>query len=158
MLGRSLAKVFLMTDIMAVASSGGHWEQMQIVSAAFDDRDVFFVTTKRELLTQAKRNGAVVRDCNRNNLLDTVRCFGQCVRLVLGRRPKTIISTGAAPGVICLALGRLVGARTIWIDSVANTEKLSMSGKMARRFANVWLTQWAHLATPAGPSYHGELL
>ncbi|GGE01204.1 hypothetical protein GCM10011390_20090 [Aureimonas endophytica] len=144
--------------VLAVASGGGHWEQMQIVSAAFEGQTVLFVTTKQGLLDQAGLKGVVVKDCNRNRIGDTMQCVRQCAKLVFSIRPKVVISTGAAPGLICLAFGRLVGAKTIWIDSFANVEKLSMSGKMARFFADTWLTQWSHLAQPSGPHYSGELL
>lgn len=147
-----------MTKVLAVASMGGHWEQLQIVAEAFDGRDALFVTTKQDLLTQANRKGFVVKDCNRNRIGDTLACVWQCIRIVATVRPQLVISTGAAPGLICLALGRLTGARTIWIDSFANVEQLSMSGKMARYIVHEWLTQWKHLATPNGPFYHGELL
>ena len=61
-------------------------------------------------------------------------------------RPDVVITTGAAPGLVALALARLMGARTIWLESIANAEKLSMSGQLAGRIANLRLTQWAHLA------------
>jgi UDP-N-acetylglucosamine:LPS N-acetylglucosamine transferase len=144
--------------VMAVASAGGHWEQMQILAKAFDGQEVLFVTTKQALLDQAGLAGVVVKDCNRDSIADTLRCVVQCLRLVLSVRPKAVVSTGAAPGLLCLACGRLVGARAIWVDSFANVEKLSMSGKLARFVAHDWLTQWAHLAGPKGPRYSGELL
>lgn len=144
--------------VMAVASGGGHWEQLQIISRALEAEDVLFVTTKPDLLKQIGKEGIVVRDCNRNKLRDTLECVWQCWKLVRSVRPKAIISTGAAPGLICLAFGRVTGAKTIWVDSFANVEQLSMSGKMARYFADVWLTQWEHLKTPKGPFYSGEVL
>ncbi len=49
-------------------------------------------------------------------------------------------------------------ARTVWIDSIANIERLSLSGARARPVADVWLTQWAHLARPDGPEYWGAVL
>lgn len=146
------------TKVLAVASGGGHWEQMQIIARALGGEDVQFITTKGDLLVQSGVSGFVVKDCNRNNLRDTAICVWQCTKLIFSIRPKVVISTGAAPGLICLAFGRLIGARTIWIDSFANVEKLSMSGKMAGRFVHVWLTQWEHLAQPEGPHYAGELL
>jgi hypothetical protein len=39
----------------------------------------------------------------------------------------------------------MMGARTIWLDSIANVDELSLSGQMAGRFADLWLTQWPHL-------------
>ena len=77
---------------------------------------------------------------------------------IVRARPQIVISTGAAPGLAALFLGRLVGARTIWLDSIANAEKLSMSGKLARHAADLWLTQWPHLAKPSGPQFRGAVL
>ncbi|QPB22386.1 glucuronosyltransferase [Rhizobium sp. 007] len=145
--------------ILAVASSGGHWQQLLLLSEAFDDLSPVFVTTKDELLRQSgKTNGFVVEDCNRNQPLRVVRCLLQCARIVLSLRPKVILSTGAAPGLICIAFGRMIGAKTIWIDSFANVEQLSMSGKLARFLCNRWVTQWEHLSSGSGPSFHGALL
>ena len=73
-------------------------------------------------------------------------------------RPDAVITTGAAPGYFALRLGRLFGARTIWIDSMANAEELSLSGQKARRHADLWLTQWEHLAKPDGPQFLGSVL
>ncbi|HVH03936.1 MAG TPA: hypothetical protein VM891_13525 [Amaricoccus sp.] len=70
-----------------------------------------------------------------------------------------VVTTGAAPGLVALALAkRLCGSRTVWIDSIANVEELSTSGTHARRVADVWLTQWEHLARPEGPHFWGAVL
>jgi UDP-N-acetylglucosamine:LPS N-acetylglucosamine transferase len=145
--------------ILAVSSSGGHWQQLLLVSEALDDASPVFVTTKSELLHQAgKLTGLVVRDCNRDRPLQTLQCVLQCTRIVFMLRPRVVISTGAAPGLICVTLGRLIGAETIWIDSFANVEKLSMSGRLARYICRHWITQWEHLSEKDGPAFHGALL
>jgi len=59
---------------------------------------------------------------------------------------------------MALILGRLMGARTLWIDSLANSKTLSLSGRLARPFASVWLTQWPSLSHPKGPDYWGSIL
>jgi hypothetical protein len=41
---------------------------------------------------------------------------------------------------------------------MANAEALSLSGEMAGRHADLWLTQWQHLARPEGPEYRGSVL
>ena len=33
-----------------------------------------------------------------------------------------------------------------------------LSGQLAGRFADLWLTQWRHLARPGGPNYIGSVL
>jgi hypothetical protein len=70
-----------------------------------------------------------------------------------------VITTGSAPGLIALSMAKhLFGARTLWIDSIANCEQMSSSGLRARRFADVWLTQWPQLAGPDGPAHWGAVL
>ena len=69
-----------------------------------------------------------------------------------------IITTGAAPGYFALRFGKLFGTRTIWIDSMANAEELSKSGQEVGKHADLWLTQWEHLARPGGPHYMGAVL
>ena len=65
---------------------------------------------------------------------------------------------GVQDFALALVIGRILGARTIWLDSIANIEELSGSGRMVRRFADLWLTQWPHLAGPDGPEYAGAVL
>ena len=55
-------------------------------------------------------------------------CFGYAVAGGLSR-PDVIITTGAAPGAMALVFGKLVGARTIWIDGLASADKLLASGR-----------------------------
>jgi UDP-N-acetylglucosamine:LPS N-acetylglucosamine transferase len=68
--------------------------------------------------------------------------------LVIRLRPDAIVSTGAAPGFFALRFGKLLGARTLWLDSFANSEELSLSGRKASAFADLTLTQWPHLGEP----------
>jgi len=78
--------------------------------------------------------------------------------IVLRTRPQVVVSTGASPGFFAMLFGRVLGKTTIWVDSIANAEELSLSGQQARRFTDLWLTQWEHLARPEGPKYFGSLV
>ncbi|MBU7580278.1 MAG: glucuronosyltransferase [Porphyrobacter sp.] len=97
-------------------------------------------------------------DCNQNTPVKSLQCALSALRLVMRLRPQVIISTGSAPGFFCLLAGRLTGARTLWIDSVANAEELSLSGRLSQIVAHQCWTQWEHLAGPKGPHYHGAVL
>ena len=56
------------------------------------------------------------------------------------------------------AVGKMIGARCIWVDTVACVERMTLSGRLAKLFADEYLVQWPHLARPDGPHYHGSLL
>ena len=68
------------------------------------------------------------------------------------------ITTGVAPGYFAVRIGKWLGARVVWVDSVANAEELSLSGHKAGSFVDLWLTQWPHLAGEGGPQCFGSVL
>ena len=144
--------------IMAVASGGGHWVQLQRVMPAFEDHDVTFVTINPTYKTDVPGERVlIVRDSTRWNKLGLIVLGFQILWSLIRVRPHVVVSTGAAPGFMAIVLGRLLGAKTVWLDSIANVEKVSMSGRMVRPWAVLWLTQWPHLATDDGPEYAGRV-
>ena len=100
----------------------------------------------------------VVRDVTRWNKLRWLETLAKLAWILWREKPEVVLSTGALPGYFALRLGKYFGARTIWIDSLANVESLSMSGERVRKYADLWLTQWPHLAKPEGPVFRGSVL
>ena len=145
--------------VLAIASGGGHWQQLQLLRPAFAHHDVVFLTTLPGLPEQFDAlPAAIVPDCSRDDKVGFLKAIFAIGWQVARHRPHVVISTGALPGVIALAFGRLFGARTIWVDSVANAEEFSMSGRYAKRFAHLWLSQWDHVAKAEGGEYAGAVL
>ncbi len=145
--------------ILAVSSGGGHWVQLLRLQPAFDGHRVTYVTVHPAYREDVP--GERFRAINDGTRWSKAKLALMAIRLlwiVLVERPNVVISTGAAPGFFALRLGKLMGARTIWVDSIANVEQLSMSGQLVRPHADLWLTQWPHLAGPAGPHYLGGIL
>ena len=145
--------------ILAVSSGGGHWVELIRLVPAFEGHDTVFAT-----VDEAYRGDAgsarfyTIRDVTRWNKLRWVQTFTKLAWILLRERPDIVVSTGALPGYFSLRLAKWYGARTIWIDSIANVEELSLSGQMIGKHADLWLTQWPHLAKPDGPSYQGTVL
>ena len=121
--------------------------------------DVQFATTEPELAIRDGLGDAFsLPDPNRNRPLVAVKCLWCAWRIVRRVRPNFIVTTGSLPGLMCIIAGRFLGAKSIWIDSIAQSDKLSVSGQCARWFATVWLVQWEHLAKPSGPYFDGAVL
>ncbi len=150
--------------VLCVASGGGHWVQLLRLRPAFEGCDVAFATVReayRSDIAEDIARGArfyVVKDATRwNKFLLLLQAAG--VLWVLAReRPDVVITTGAAPGFFAVRLGKWLGARVCWIDSIANVEHLSLSGEKAGRFVDLWLTQWPHLAREGGARFEGAVL
>lgn len=145
--------------VLAVSSSGGHWTQLQRLVPAFDDCELLFVTTQAGYAAEvAPRPLRVVRDATRWDRIGCLVLLFQILALVVGERPDVVITTGAAPGFFAVLFGWMLGARTIWVDSIANVERLSLSGRLVRPFAGLWLTQWPAVAGGDGrPEYAGAV-
>jgi len=144
---------------MLVSSSGGHWVQLNRIRPAFDGCEKIFVTTDPKYNSTVNTDRfLLVPDANRWNKLRVLWLAVVTLKHVFIVRPDVVISTGAAPGFFAIFFGKQLGAKTIWLDSIANVDQLSMSGRMARKYSDLWLTQWEHLALPDGPQYVGSVL
>lgn len=148
-------------DVLAVCSGGGHLEQLICIQTAFGNASEMALCTTVKMSNEDSvgfNRVYQVPDCNRDNLVSTFICFITLFKLMFKLKPRVVITTGAAPGLLALMVGRMLGINTIWIDSVANAEKMSMSGRIAAKFATLCLTQWPHLEKPKGPFYWGNIL
>lgn len=149
----------LRKKVLAISSGGGHFIELMRLAAAFEGHFVVYVTVDaayREHTEDAPLY--VVRDTTRWDGLRMGVTAAQVIRILLTERPDVVVSTGALPGFFGVVFAKLLGARTVWVDSLANAEELSMSGQKVGPFADLWLTQWEHLARPDGPTYAGDIL
>lgn len=148
--------------VLAVASGGGHWVQLRRVSPAFRGTEIVYVTVEPSYRSEVEgQEGArfrLVVDATRWNKVKLVRMLLQIAWIVATERPDVVVSTGAAPGYFAIRFGKLFGAKTMWIDSIANVEHLSMSGQKIMKHADRCLTQWEHLATRDGAEFSGAVL
>ncbi|MCP4834251.1 MAG: UDP-N-acetylglucosamine--N-acetylmuramyl-(pentapeptide) pyrophosphoryl-undecaprenol N-acetylglucosamine transferase [Phycisphaera sp.] len=145
--------------ILAVASGGGHWVQLLRLRPAFDEARVTYVTVRRSYESDVPGEDLrVVPDATRWNKFKLLLMAVQLLWIVATIRPDVVISTGAAPGYFAIRFGRWFGARTCWLDSIANAEELSLSGRKIRNHATTVLSQWADVAATEGVDHAGSVL
>jgi len=146
-------------QVLAVSSGGGHWVELMRLRPAFEGLDVAYATVREcDRKDVGDAPFFTFGDVTRWNKVKWILTAAQILWILVRVRPRVILSTGALPGYMTLVLGRLVGARCIWLDSIANVDELSLSGQRAGRIADLWLTQWPHLTTESGPSFKGSVL
>lgn len=145
--------------ILAIASSGGHWIQLLRLRSAFVGYEVVYASTNESYFSDVENNEFyTIINAHRKAFANFFVIFFHLFHIIRKIRPTIIITTGSAPGLMALIVGKLFSTRNVWIDSIANVEKLSTSGKIARRFADLYLTQWEELAKSEGPQYKGSIL
>jgi hypothetical protein len=144
--------------VLAIASIGGHWVELQRLSPLFKEHDVTYISNTRDMEQRVKGSKHYnVPDANKDGKIDLIRCFFAVFKRVILLKPRVVITTGAAPGLMGIVVGKILGAKTIWIDSIANVEKLSLSGRIALKIADRVYTQWEHLSNDK-IVYSGNLL
>jgi hypothetical protein len=144
--------------VLAICSSGGHWVQLRRLTPAFSECFVIYACPLTRRPEGIEGDFVSIPDANRwhkRRFLWMAICV---CWLVLRTRPTHILSTGAAPGYVAIRFGKLLGSKALWIDSIANAEELSLSGRKAGKTTDLWLTQWKHLERPEGPRFRGSVL
>jgi hypothetical protein len=145
--------------ILAIASAGGHWIQLMRLRPAFDGYEVIYASTNKSNRVYIGNNKFYYfKDADRQVFWNFFIMIPHIIFVLIKIRPSIIVTTGSAFGLMALIFGRLFSTKNVWIDSIANVEELSTSGKIARYFADLYLTQWEDLAKPEGPKYNGTIL
>ena len=146
------------------ASSGGHMTELLGLLSTVETwpvRPSVYVTSRQIWAKKLKELGPtyVVGDCDRNKPLQIVMTAIRSFRMVAKERPDVVITTGSLPIAIVCLLAKSFGAKIVWIDSIAQLDDLSMSGKLVRKYADLFITQWPEVAERyENAEYVGELL
>ncbi|MDI9433171.1 MAG: UDP-N-acetylglucosamine--LPS N-acetylglucosamine transferase [Planctomycetota bacterium] len=147
--------------ICLAGSAGGHLSQLLKIASDWSGYEVCWITTTEVVRASLGEQGNVhvVGECNRQHPVRVLRVFLRCLRILRRERPDVVISTGAAPGCMAAILGHLAGAKVIWLDSITNVNRLSLSGRLVRPFADLFLVQWPALARKyRGVEYVGAVI
>jgi len=122
--------------------------QLLKLTNSWQGHETCCVTTTGVVQGKLQKYGKVyvVGECNRQHPIRVIMVFMRSIIAVLKERPDVVISTGAAVGCITCFLGKLSGAKVVWLDSITNVGRISLSGRMVRYIADLFLVQWSELA------------
>jgi UDP-N-acetylglucosamine:LPS N-acetylglucosamine transferase len=148
------------------ASAGGHATELNILLDAA--RGIWpveasaYITTMQIAAAGFAQRGKpvhVIGECDRRKPLQAVAVLFRTLWLAARLRPDAVVTTGSMPLALFCVWAKLFGAKIVWIDSVAQCDEMSASGKLMRRMANLCLVQWPDLAARiTDVEYAGEVL
>lgn len=147
-------------DVLLVCSTGGHLYQLVALSAAWEGLSRTWVTFDKsdaQSLLAAELVYAAYGPTNRNvkNFLRNLPLAWRLIRLV---RPKVIVTTGAGVAVPFAWMGRLTGARVVYVESFTRIDGPSLSCRLIKPVADRVYVQWPELAAAVrGSRYRGNL-
>jgi beta-1,4-N-acetylglucosaminyltransferase len=78
-------------------------------------------------------------------ILRTLVVFVQSFLLLIQVRPVAILSTGPAIAVPISLIGRLFGARIIFVETGSRVADLSLTGRIMYKVAHLFFVQWPQL-------------
>lgn len=145
--------------LLAISSPGGHWIQLNRLCKQLENcYDIIYAMPDALFKPQQNTRVYSIVDVSADDKWRLLPCALQVLYILLKERPKAILSTGAAPGAVAIGLGKLLGIRTIWVDSIANVKQLSRAGRLVQKHADVFLTQWQHLSDGQTVLFKGAVL
>lgn len=143
--------------LLVVLGEGGHTtELLSLVDLLGDAYDYHYIISKEDnlsasrtkhpgptyILTRPRGKHTGTLDSISRTLLTGIESLGVLLRV----RPAAILSTGPAIAVPVSIMGKLLGARIIFVETGSRIKALSLTGRIMYRWADLFFVQWPQLA------------
>lgn len=135
-----------------MCSTGGHLLQLLALRDAWDGLSSVWVTfdksDARSLLAGERvvyAHGPTNRNFGLLAVRNLLRNLAGAFRLLRVVRPKVVLTTGAGVAVPYAWIGRLLGARVVYVESLTRIERPSLSCRLIAPVASRIYAQWPEL-------------
>lgn len=129
--------------ICVVSSVGGHLREVLQLREVYGAHDFFYILNDE---TSVPLDAPVYRIAHAERDLRVLLNFAEVWPILRRERPDVILSTGAGPAVPVALVGKLLGARVIFIENFGAVETPSLTGRIMYRVADHFYYQWESLA------------
>lgn len=142
-----------------VCNMGGHLTEMLLLREAFDGQEIFFVTYRDPRANQIKDNTYFLENID-VNLGKMIKASFMIFNILRKEKPNLLISTGSEIAIPTFILAKMMGIKTIYIESWTRVKTKSKTGKILYYFSNVFLVQWKDLLEKYGKKarYEGAVI
>ena len=151
--------VWYKMKICLTCAAGGHLDQLISIMDAFKEHDIFFVTVKSETTEELKKIAKTYYTKDVSNSIKIARIhlytftlalyylqlILPCIKILLKEKPDVIVGNGGSATLWLSYLGKLMGAKIVYIESLARVRDLSGTGKLIYPIADLFVVQWESL-------------
>ncbi len=133
--------------VCLVGSSGGHLTHLYMLKPFWKNEKRFWVTFDKEdakSLLKGERMYPCHYPTNRN-IKNLVKNTVLAWKVLKKEKPDLIISSGAAVAVPFFYLGKLFGAKTVYIEVFDRIDKPTMTGRLVYPVTNKFIVQWEEM-------------
>lgn len=130
--------------VLLVGSSGGHLAQVLALRPWWEGLDRHWVTFRTPDAESQLRGESVTwaHFPTTRNVRNALRNLVLAVRDVRRLRPDLLVSTGAAVALPYFVVGKLVGARTAYIEVYDRIDSRTLTGRLVRPITDLFCVQW----------------
>ncbi|HFI0525478.1 PssD/Cps14F family polysaccharide biosynthesis glycosyltransferase [Streptococcus thermophilus] len=133
--------------VCLVGSSGGHLAHLNMLKPFWSEYDRFWVTFDKEdarsVLSDEKFYPCYF-PTNRN-IKNLIKNTFLALEILRKEKPDVIISSGAAVAVPFFYLGKLFGAKTVYIEVFDRIDKPTVTGKLVYPVTDKFIVQWEEM-------------
>lgn len=139
-----------MKKVLFISSTGGHLSEMLQLKDMFNRYDYHIITekTKSNLSLKEKYQNKVnylIYGTKDHPLIYPFKLLANCFKSLyfyFRIHPDYIITTGAhTAGPMCL-IGKIFGSKVIYIETFANINTKTITGRLLYPFADMFVVQW----------------
>ena len=130
--------------ICLVGSSGGHLTHLYQLKKFWENKNRFWVTFDKEDARSILENEKVY-NCyypTNRNLKNLIKNTFVALKVLRKEKPDIIISSGAAIAVPFFYLGKIFGAKTVYIEVFDRIDKPTLTGKLVYPVTDKFIVQW----------------
>lgn len=130
--------------ICLVGSSGGHLTHLYMLKPFWENKDRFWVTFDKEDARSLLKNDKIY-PCyfpTNRSLIALVKNAKIAWKVLHEEKPDLIISSGAAVAVPFFYMGKVFGAKLIYIEVFDRIDKPTVTGRMVYPIADKFIVQW----------------
>ena len=130
--------------VCLVGSSGGHLTHLYMLKPCWENKERFWVTFDKAD-AQSLLEGEKMYPCyfpTNRNIKNLIRNTFLAIKVLRKEKPNLIISSGAAVAVPFFWLGKLFGAKTIYIEVFDRIDKSALTGKLVYPVTDRFIVQW----------------
>lgn len=130
--------------VCLVGSSGGHLTHLYMLKPFLENKDRFWVTFDKEdarSLLGGEKFYPLYFPSNRSIKALIINTW-RALKILPKEKPDLIISSGAAGAVPFFWLGKLFGAKTIYIEVFDRIDASTIAGKMCYPVADKFIVEW----------------
>ncbi len=130
--------------ICFVTSSGGHLTHLIALKDWWKDKERFWVTFEKEdskSILKEERKYWCYFPTNRN-IKNLIKNAFLSIKILFKEKPDLIVSTGAAPAIPFFYIGKLFGAKVVYIEVYDRIDKPTITGKVVYPISDLFILQW----------------